>query len=163
MALGKRSNEQQSVWIATTELPKSPGHPFYRKLNALLAKAGFDAWLEKLCAPYYADKMGLQLSIPPGVYFRMILVGYFEGIGSQRGIAWRCCDSRSLAEFLGVPVQEETPDHSGLSRIHDHAGLPRWKCTRRCSCSCSSWPPKRNCWPARRWPSIRPCSKPTRP
>ncbi len=122
MALGKRSNEQQSVWIATTELPKSPGHPFYKKLNAVLAKAGFDAWLEKLCAPYYADKMG-RSSIPPGVYFRMILVGYFEGIGSQRGIAWRCCDSRSLAEFLGVPVQEETPDHSSLSRIHDRLPL----------------------------------------
>ena len=105
MALGKRKNEQQSVWIATTDLPKSPGHPFYKKLNKLLAKAGFDEWLEKLCAPYYAAKMG-RGSIPPGVYFRMILVGYFEGISSQRGIAWRCSDSRSLSEFLGVPVEE---------------------------------------------------------
>ena len=104
MALGKRKNEQQSAWVATTELPKSPGHPFYKKLNALLAEAGFDEWLEKLCAPYYAAKMGRD-SIPPGVYFRMILVGYFEGISSQRGIAWRCSDSRSLAEFLGVPVR----------------------------------------------------------
>ncbi len=117
MALGKRKHEQQSAWIATTELPKSPGHPFYKKLNQLLAEAGFDAWLEVLCAPYYAAKMGRE-SIPPGVYFRMILVGYFEGISSQRGIAWRCHDSRSLAEFLGVPVHEETPDHSSLSRIH---------------------------------------------
>jgi transposase len=117
MALGKRKHEQQSAWVATTELPKSPGHPFYKKLNQLLAEAGFDAWLETLCAPYYAAKMGRE-SIPPGVYFRMILVGYFEGISSQRGIAWRCHDSRSLAEFLGVPVHEETPDHSSLSRIH---------------------------------------------
>jgi transposase len=117
MSLGKRKQEQQSAWVATTELPKSPGHPFYMKLNGLLAKAGFDKWLETLCAPYYAAKMGRE-SIPPGVYFRMILVGYFEGIGSQRGIAWRCSDSRSLAEFLGVPVHEETPDHSSLSRIH---------------------------------------------
>lgn len=122
MALGKRKNEQQSAWIATTELPKSPGHPFYKKLNALLAATGFDQWLEVLCAPYYAAKMGRE-SIPPGVYFRMVLVGYFEGISSQRGIAWRCSDSRSLAEFLGVPVEEETPDHSSLSRIHDRLPL----------------------------------------
>jgi hypothetical protein len=98
MALGKRKSEQQAAWISTNELPKSPGHPFYMKLNTLLAEAGFDPWLEKLCAPYYAAQMGRK-SIPPGVYFRMILVGYFEGIGSQRGIAWRCSDSRSLAEL----------------------------------------------------------------
>ena len=122
MALGKRKSEQQSAWVATTELPRSPGHPFYKKLNALLAEAGFDAWLEKLCVPYYAAKMGRE-SIPPGVYFRMILVGYFEGISSQRGIAWRCSDSRSLAEFLGVPVHEETPDHSSLTRIHQRLPL----------------------------------------
>jgi IS5 family transposase len=122
MALGKRRNEQQSAWVATTELPKSPGHPFYKKLNALLVEAKFDEWLEQLCAPYYAAKMG-RGSIPPGIYFRMILVGYFEGISSQRGIAWRCSDSRSLAEFLGVPVEEETPDHSSLSRIHDRLPL----------------------------------------
>jgi transposase len=117
MALGKRKSEQQAAWISTNELPKSPGHPFYMKLNTLLAEAGFDPWLEKLCAPYYAAEMGRK-SIPPGVYFRMILVGYFEGIGSQRGIAWRCSDSRSLAEFLGVPTHEQVPDHSSLSRIH---------------------------------------------
>jgi transposase len=122
MALGKRKQEQQSAWIATTELPKSPGHPFYKKLNEMLAEAGFDTWLEAFCAPYYAAKMG-RGSIPPGVYFRMILVGYFEGISSQRGIAWRCHDSRSLAEFLGVPVHEETPDHSSLSRIHSRLPL----------------------------------------
>ena len=122
MALGKRKQEQQAAWVATTELPKSPGHPFYKKLNQLLAEAGFDAWLEALCAPYYSADRGRE-SIPPGVYFRMILVGYFEGISSQRGIAWRCSDSRSLAEFLGVPLQEETPDHSSLSRIHDRLPL----------------------------------------
>lgn len=117
MALGKRKREQQEAWIATTELPKSPGHPFYRKLNRLLAEAGFDAWLETLCRPYYAEQKG-RPSIPPGTYFRMILIGYFEGIASQRGIAWRCSDSRSLAEFLGFGPTEETPDHSSLTRIH---------------------------------------------
>jgi transposase len=108
--------------VATSDLPKSPGHPFYKGLNRLLAEAGFDPWLEALCAPYYSADRGRE-SIPPGVYFRMILVGYFEGISSQRGIAWRCSDSRSLAEFLGVPLQEETPDHSSLSRIHDRLPL----------------------------------------
>lgn len=122
MALGKRKREQQAAWVATTDLPKSPGHPFYKRLNQLLAEAGFDEWLEALCAPYYSPDRGRE-SIPPGVYFRMILVGYFEGIGSQRGIAWRCSDSRSLAEFLGVPVHEETPDHSSLSRIHTRLPL----------------------------------------
>jgi transposase len=118
MALGKRKREEQGLWIATTELPKSPGHPFYKKLNELLAEAHFDRWIEERCQPYYAEKLG-RPSIPPGVYFRMILVGYFEGIASQRGIAWRCSDSRSLAEFLGIPINERTPDHSTLSRVHE--------------------------------------------
>ena len=117
MSLGKRKHEQQEAWVATTDLPKSPGHPFYHRLNQILAEAGFDAWLEQLCHPYYADQQG-RPSIPPGTYFRMILIGYFEGLASQRGIAWRCCDSRSLAEFLGYSPAEETPDHSSLTRIH---------------------------------------------
>lgn len=116
MALGKRKTETQELWVATTDLPRSPGHPFYKQLGRLLAEDGFDRWLEKLCAPYYHATQG-RPSIPPGVYFRMILVGYFEGISSQRGIAWRCCDSRSLAEFLGFGPTEETPDHSSLSRV----------------------------------------------
>ena len=122
MALGKRKKEQQGLWIATTELPKSPGHPFYQKLNELLAEAKFDNWIEKRCEPFYAATLG-RPSIPPGVYFRMILVGYFEGIASQRGIAWRCSDSRSLAEFLGYSINEPTPDHSSLSRVHERLPL----------------------------------------
>jgi transposase len=117
MGLGKRKHGQQEAWVATTDLPRSPGHPFYRNLNRLLGEAGFDTWLETLCKPFYADGKGRD-SIPPGTYFRMILIGYFEGISSQRGIAWRCCDSRSLAEFLGCGPTEETPDHSSLTRIH---------------------------------------------
>lgn len=114
MALGRRAREQQALWVATTELPRSPGHPFYQKLNQLLAENEFDRWLEKLCAPHYAEDG--RPSIPPGVYFRMLLVGYFEGIQTQRGIAWRCSDSRSLAEFLGVGATEPTPEHSSLTR-----------------------------------------------
>jgi transposase len=122
MALGKRKREEQGLWIATTELPKSPGHPFFQKLNVVLAEADFDRWIEGRCQPYYAEKLG-RPSIPPGVYFRMILVGYFEGIGSQRGIAWRCSDSRSLAEFLGVAADKSTPDHSSMSRVHERLPL----------------------------------------
>ncbi len=157
MSLGKRKHEQQAAWVATTDLPKSPGHPFYHRLNQILAEAGFDAWLEQLCHPYYADQKG-RPSIPPGTYFRMILIGYFEGLASQRGIAWRCCDSRSLAEFLGYSPAEETPDHSSLTPFI--SGFRR-KSTPRCSTSCSSWPRRSSCSTAKRWPSIRRCWRPT--
>jgi transposase len=122
MALGKRSEGQQEMWVATTNLPKSEGHVFYRKLNRLLAEADFDRTVEKLCEAHYHSQLG-RPSIPPGVYFRMLLVGYFEGIGSQRGIAWRCGDSLSLREFLGVPLSEDTPDHSSLTRVRDRLPL----------------------------------------
>src|SRR5687767_7947236 len=111
MAMGKRTDKQAELWVPTQAMPKSPGHPFYRKLNELLAEAGFDTFVENLARPFYAEVLG-RPSIPPGVYFRMLFVGYLEGIDSQRGIAWRCSDSRSLQEFLGYLPTEETPDHS---------------------------------------------------
>lgn len=116
MALGKRTPKQPDLWLAVTELPPSPGHPFYRKLNALLDEAGFDPFVEDLCRPHYADGVG-RPSIPPGTYLRMLFVGYFEGIDSQRGIAWRCADSRSLQAFLGYLPNETTPDHSSLTKV----------------------------------------------
>jgi transposase len=116
MAMGRQKPQQGDLWIATQELPTSPGHPFYRKLNGLLAEAGFDRFVEDLCAPHYAKHQG-RPSIPPGVYFRMLLIGYFEGLDSQRGIAWRCSDSRSLQEFLGYLPTQTTPDHSTLTVI----------------------------------------------
>ena len=123
MALGRRGKEQQpSFWIAVDKLPRSEGHVFYCKLNQLLREAGFDEFVERLCEPYYHDTLG-RPGIPPGVYFRMLLVGYFEGLGSQRGIAWRCADSLSLREFLGIPLGEETPDHSSLTRVRDRLPL----------------------------------------
>jgi transposase len=123
MALGHRNQEQQSsFWIPVDQLPRSEGHVFYGKLNQLLRAAGFDEFVERLCEPYYHETMG-RPGIPPGVYFRMLLVGYFEGLGSQRGIAWRCADSLSLREFLGVPLGEETPDHSSLTRVRDRLPL----------------------------------------
>ena len=116
MAMGKRKQRQESLFLGADQLPKSDGHPFYKLLNEMLAEAEFDRWLERRCEPYYEqeEKRGRR-SIPPGVYFRMLLVGYFEGIDSQRGIAWRCADSLSLRQFLGIPLGEETPDHSTLS------------------------------------------------
>ena len=123
MALGKRKSEQQDeLFIMADRMPRSPGHVFYRKVNRLLADGGFDRWVEDLCEPFYADGRG-RPGIPPGVYFRMVLVGYFEGIGSQRGIAWRCSDSLSLREFLGIPLGEDSPDHSSLSVIRNRLPL----------------------------------------
>jgi hypothetical protein len=113
--LGDGGGGQSEFWIPTEKLPRSPGHPFYVQLNKLLAQAGFDKFVEDLCRPFYADAG--RPGIPPGVFFRMLFVGYFEGIGSQRGIAWRCADSRSLAEFLGCGPGEATPDHSSLTHI----------------------------------------------
>jgi transposase len=116
MAMGKRRPKQGELFIATTALPEAPGHPFYRQLNTLLAEADFDRFVETLCLPYYVQDVG-RPSIPPGTYFRMLFVGYFEGLDSQRGIAWRCADSRSLQDFLGYLPTEATPDHSSLSRV----------------------------------------------
>lgn len=116
MALGRREAVQADMWVATTNLPRSPGHVFYTKLNALLAEADFDRRVEALCEPYYADAVG-RPGIPPGVYFRMLFLGFFEGLGSQRAIAWRCADSLSIRDFLGVPIGKDTPDHSTMTYV----------------------------------------------
>ena len=103
MALGKRKTErQQEFWISANEAATGPRHVFYEKLNAILDEADFDVFVEDLCEPYYA--VGGRPGIPPGVYFRMMYLGYFEGIDSQRGIAWRCEDSLSIKRFLGQAV-----------------------------------------------------------
>jgi len=122
MALGRRRDRfQQELMVPTSSLPRSPGHPFYVALNKLLAEAKFDAYVENLCASLYAE--GGRPSIPPGVFFRMLFIGYFEGIDSQRGIAWRCSDSLSLRSFLGLALTESTPDHSSLTVIRQR--LPK--------------------------------------
>jgi len=116
MAMGKRKPRQESLFVAADQLAQAPGHPFYQKLNALLDEAGFDRWVERRCRQYYEqDEKRGRPSVPPGVYFRMLFVGYFEGLGSQRGIAWRCADSLALRQFLGIPLDQPTPDHSTLT------------------------------------------------
>lgn len=118
MSMGKREDKQQPLWVAAPELPRSAGHRFYEKLNDLLREADFDQQVEALCQRFYeADGTGGRPSIAPGMYFRMLFVGYFEGIESERGLAWRCSDSLSLRDFLGLLPQESVPDHSSLSRI----------------------------------------------
>ena len=122
MGMGRRRRETQGeLWIATSDAPRTPRHVFYQKLNELLAEANFDDVVEELCEPSYAE--GGRPSIPPGIYFRMLLVGYFEGIDSQRGIAWRCSDSLSLKAFLGFGPFDATPDHSSLTYIRKRLPL----------------------------------------
>ena len=116
MAMKRRAPAQQGMWVAIHELPRSAGHVFYEKLNEVLASGGFDEFVEELCTPHYAAETG-RPSIAPGVYFRMLFVGYFEGLSSQRGIAWRCADSLSLRAFLSVPLTAATPTHSSMTRI----------------------------------------------
>jgi len=123
MSMSKREGETQSdLWIPTTELAQSPGHPFYERLNKILAGAGFDAFVEKLSAPFYAKKNG-RPSIAPGIYVRILMVGYFEGLRSEREIDWRCADSLSLRAFLGYDLSKNTPDHSTLCRIRQRLDL----------------------------------------
>lgn len=116
MALGRQGDRQGDLMMTWAEMPRSPGHVFYDRLQEVLVSGGFDAFVEELCAPYYASKLG-RASIPPGRYFRMHLVGYFEGIDSERGLEWRCTDSLSLREFLRLEARERVPDHSSLSKI----------------------------------------------
>lgn len=112
---GRRQDGEESFWIPTANLAQSPGHPFYERLNQIFGEHGFDRFVEGLCRGYYAERMG-RPSIAPGVYFRMLLVGYFEGIDSERGIAWRCADSLALRGFLAYGLDKQTPDHSTVSR-----------------------------------------------
>jgi transposase len=115
MAMGKKKRRQESMWLATSELPKSPGHPFYERLNGILEEAGFDRFAEKSCERFYAGEVG-RPSLLPGRYFRLLLLGYFEGLDSERGIAWRAADSLAVRSFLGLGLEERGPDHSTISR-----------------------------------------------
>jgi transposase len=117
MSMGTRHHRQrqEDLWITHNELAEAPAHPFYQRLNELLDSEKFDEFVEKECAAFYADNNG-RPSLAPGIYFRMLLLGYFEGIDSERGIAWRAADSLALRRFLRIGLDENTPDHSTISR-----------------------------------------------
>jgi transposase len=115
MAMGREGDRQGDLIVTWSEMPRSPGHVVYDRLQEVLIAGGFDTFVETACQPYYAPKLGAP-SLPPGRYFRMHMVGYFEGIASERGIAWRCSDSMSLRDFLRLENRKEVPDHSWLSK-----------------------------------------------
>src|SRR5678815_4506618 len=133
MAMGKRRRgpKQASMWVATQDLPRSAAHPFYTRLNQILDTADFDRYVERLCQPFYADDVG-RPGLPPGRYFRVLLLGYFEGLDSERAIAWRAADSLSVRSFLGLELHEAPPDHSTVSRtrrlidVETHQSVFTW-------------------------------------
>src|SRR5271169_1777499 len=117
MGMGTRQGQekQEDIWIASGDVARSPGHPFYQRLNELLDEDKFDQFVEGLCRKFYAPRMG-RPGLAPGIYFRSLLIGYFEGIDSERGIAWRLADSLGLRQFVRIGITEQTPDHSTISR-----------------------------------------------
>src|ERR1700733_9702292 len=122
MSLGRQRERQAGMLVSWAEMPRSPGHVFYDKLQAVLIASDFDRFVETQCASEYASRRG-RPSLPPGRYFRMLLVGYFEGIDSERGLEWRCADSLSLREFLRLGERDRVPDHSWLSRTRSRLPL----------------------------------------
>src|SRR5438552_18173776 len=133
MAMGRkaRQRQQEAIWIAQTDLPRTVAHPFYEQLNRLLEERSFDEWVEQQCTRFYAERMG-RPSLAPGRYFRLLLIGYFEGIDSERGIAWRAADSFALRDFLGVGLEDASPDLSTISRtrrlidLETHRAIFTW-------------------------------------
>src|SRR5256884_3166308 len=124
MAMGTRKDreEQEELWVPHTALPKGASHPFYQRLNQLLEESHFDEFVEGRCQRFYAKKRG-RPSLVPGVYFRLLLIGYFEGIDSERGMAWRANDSLALRRVLRVGLEESPPDHSTISRTRRVIGV----------------------------------------
>jgi transposase len=131
MSMGTREPDQSPLWIAASDLPTSPGHPFYARLNAVLDAHGFDRFAEDQCREFYAQGIG-RPSLPPGQYFRLLLVGYFEGIDAERGIAWRAADSLAVRSFVRLALQEAAPDHTTISRtrrlidVETHRAVFTW-------------------------------------
>ncbi len=115
MAMGTRSGHQEELWIPSCTLALPASHPFYERLNHLLGEHDFDRFVEGKCQRFYAATMG-RPGLAPGIYFRLLLVGYFEGIDSERGISWRTGDSLSIRDFVGIPLNEGAPDHTTISR-----------------------------------------------
>ncbi len=134
MAMGtrKKRERQEEFWLTSNAVVEPPGNVFYDQLNRILDEHRFDQKVEALCRKFYKKSPYGRPSITPGVYFRSLLIGYFEGLDSERGIAWRAADSLSLRKFLGYALDEETPDHSTISRtrrlywLETHKAVFRW-------------------------------------
>jgi transposase len=132
MGTRRKREQQQDLWIATSDVVETPGNAFYDRLNQVLEAHKFDVKVERLCQKFYGESRYGRPSIAPGVYFRSLLIGYFEGLDSERGIAWRTADSLSLRKFLGYALDEATPDHSTISRtrrlywLETHKAVFRW-------------------------------------
>ena len=154
MGKRRRRARQASMWIPTSDLPRSAAHPFYERLNRVFDDAGFDAFVEAQCARFYADGVG-RPSLAPGRYFRLLLLGYFEGLDSERAMAWRAADSLSVRSFLHLELPDPAPDHSTIRLIdlETHTASRGF---------CSGWPTRVWCRD-RRSGSMRRRSKPTRP
>jgi transposase len=133
MGMGRKKDRerQQDLWVAASEMVTTPGHVFYERLNVVLNAEKFDQRVETICRKYYKSSSG-RPSLTPGTYFRMLLLGYFEGIDSERGIAWRAADSLSYRKFLGYDLNEQTPDHTTVSRtrrlysVETHNAVMKW-------------------------------------
>ena len=132
MGTRRKRERQQNLWIATSDVVQTPANVFYDRLNQILDEHKFDAKVERLCHKFYKKSPYGRPSMAPGVYFRSLLIGFFEGLDSERGIAWRTADSLSLRKFLGYALDEATPDHSTISRtrrlywLETHKAVFRW-------------------------------------
>jgi hypothetical protein len=133
MAMGRRKKRvrQEGLWTPTAALPVSASHPFYQQLNQILDEKKFDEVVESICEDFYAGEVG-RPGLSPGIYFRLLMVGYFEGIDSERGIGWRAIDSPSIRSFVRVGLDESVPDHSTISRtrrvmdVETHQAVFQW-------------------------------------
>ena len=133
MAMGTRKGQEQQeeMWIAQACLAKGASHPFYQRLNQILDDKKFDEYVETICEEFYAGEVG-RPGLSPGIYFRLLMVGYFEGIDSERGIAWRASDSLSIRSFVRIALDESVPDHSTISRtrrlmdVETHQAVFQW-------------------------------------
>ncbi len=131
MGTRRKRQRQHDLWVATSDLPTTAAHPFYQRLNAVLDDHHFDAFVEGVCQPFYAATMG-RPSLAPGIYFRLLMVGYFEGVDAERGIAWRAADSLAIRRFLQIALDEAVPDHSTISRtrrlidVETHRAVFTW-------------------------------------
>ena len=136
MAMGRRRKRvrQEELWTPTAALPVGASHPFYQRLNQILDEKKFDEYVEELCEPFYAKEVG-RPGLAPGIYFRLLMLGYFEGIDSERGIAWRASDSISIRSFVRIALDESVPDHSTISRtrrlmdVETHQAVFQWVLT----------------------------------